>query len=59
MTIPDIDDTTIRAIAANCAGQCNPPDPLTLISWADIIYDWIDPAGDRGEEITFTLDKQP
>ena len=60
MTIPDIDETTIRAIAVQAAGQCKPDGPLQLIAWADMIQEFIDPlqSGDDGE-FTFTLEKQP
>jgi hypothetical protein len=43
MIIPELDDTIIRAIAVQAAGQCSPPDAMTLISWADIIEEYIDP----------------
>jgi len=58
MTIPDLDETTIRAIAAQCAGQCKPDGPLQLIAWADMIQEFIDPLTDRGG-IPVTLEKQP
>lgn len=58
VTIPDLDETTIRAIAVQAAGQCSPESPLQLIAWADMIQDFIDPLADDGE-ITPTLEKQP
>lgn len=58
MTIPDIDETTIRAIAIQAAGLCHPESPMQLIAWADIFQEYIDPFADRGE-IAVTLAKQP
>lgn len=59
MTIPELDECTIRAISVQAAGQCNPESPMQLIAWADILQEYIDPLQcEDGEEIVFTLEKK-
>jgi hypothetical protein len=61
MVIPDLDDTTIRAIAIQAASMCEPSSPLELIAWADMIQEFIDPMDDSEEypKTKITLTAQP
>lgn len=59
MTIPDIDETTVRAIALTLAVVFETKDPQRAMAVADSFREYIDPIGDDSDEITFTLEKQP
>ena len=55
MTIPDMDETTIRAISIQAASTLESKDVTEMLANADAIQEYIDPL----TEITFTLEKQP
>lgn len=58
MTIPDIDETTIRAIAVQAASTLENKDVTEMLAKADAIQEFIDPQA-YGGDFTFTLEKQP
>lgn len=53
MTIPDIDETTIRAIALTLAVVFETKDPQRAMAVADSFREYIDPIADDAE-FTFT-----
>jgi hypothetical protein len=59
MTIPDIDDTTMRIEAINAAITLDNKDVFELIGNADIILEFIDPLSALNIPIAITLAKQP
>ena len=58
MTIPELDDTTIRAIAVQAASTLKNADVTEMLGKADAIQEFIDPQA-FGNDFTFTLEKQP
>ena len=60
VTIPDIDETTIRAIAVQAASTLKNANVLEMLGNADVIQEYIDPLQcEDGEEIILTLEKKP
>lgn len=57
MTIPDLDDTTIRGWALTLACIFETKDHQRAMAVADSFREYIDPVADDGE-FTFTLEKQ-
>lgn len=58
MTIPDIDETTIRAIALTLACIFEAKDHQRAMAVADSFREYIDPIADDSDKITFTPEKQ-
>jgi len=59
VTIPDIDETTVRAIALTLAVVFETKDPQRAMAVAMMFQDYIDPLSDRGYENKAALEKQP
>lgn len=55
VTIPDIDETTIRAIAVQAASTLENKDVTEMLAKADAIQEFIDPQA-YGNEFTFTME---
>ena len=58
MTFPELDDTTIRAVAVSAASTLKNADVTEMLAKADVIQEYIDPQA-YGNDFTFTLEKQP
>ena len=58
MTFPELDDTTIRAVAVSAASTLKNADVTEMLAKADAIQEYIDPQA-YGNDFTFTLEKQP
>jgi len=58
VTIPDLDETTIRAISLVCAMMLKPNDEQAAMAIAAAFQEYIDPIADDSD-FTFTLEKQP
>jgi hypothetical protein len=58
VTFPELDDTTIRAVAVSAASTLKNADVTEMLAKADVIQEYIDPQA-YGNDFTFTLEKQP
>ena len=56
MTIPDIDDTTIRAIAVQAASTLENKDVTEMLAKADVLQEYIDPQA-YANDFIFTIEE--